>query len=133
MEPAENIAPLQGATNPLTPTLSPGVPGARGQPQAKTENRQPMNVREFRKTGHWPTLLSAFLYFDVSFMVWVMLGPLAVYISKALELPAEDMFTLVAIPILCGALLRIPMGLLADALGPKRTGQLGQLIVMTGV
>jgi len=54
-----------------------------------------MNWREFRRTGHWPTLLSAFLYFDVSFMVWVMLGPLAAYIGKALETPAETMFALV--------------------------------------
>ncbi len=27
-----------------------------------------MNLRDFRKAGHWPSLLSAFLYFDVSFM-----------------------------------------------------------------
>ncbi len=92
-----------------------------------------MKWGEFRKVGHWPTLLSAFLYFDVSFMVWVMLGPLAVYVSKALELPADEMFTVVAIPILAGAALRIPMGMLADHFGPKRTGQLGQLVVMLGI
>ena len=28
----------------------------------------------FLKSGHWPTLLAAFLYFDLSFMVWVVLG-----------------------------------------------------------
>lgn len=92
-----------------------------------------MNWREFRRTGHWPTLLSAFLYFDVSFMAWVMLGPLAAYIGKALEMPAEAMFSLVAIPILAGALLRIPMGMLADHMGPKRTGQIGQLVVMGAI
>ncbi len=31
----------------------------------------------FLKSGHTPTLLAAFLYFDLSFMVWVILGPLA--------------------------------------------------------
>ena len=36
-----------------------------------------MNLREFSRAGHWPTLLCAFLYFDISFMVWVMLGALA--------------------------------------------------------
>ncbi len=92
-----------------------------------------MNWREFRQAGHWPTLLAAFLYFDVSFMVWVMLGPLAAYVSKALDLPAEEMFTVVAIPILAGAAFRIPMGMLADHIGPKRTGQLGQLVVILGV
>jgi len=92
-----------------------------------------MNWREFRRTGHWPTLLSAFLYFDTSFMVWVMLGPLAAYIGKALELPADAMFTLVAIPILAGALLRMPLGMLADHMGPKRTGSLAQIIVIAGM
>jgi len=37
-----------------------------------------MNFSELRKTGHWPTLLAAFLYFDVSFMIWTLLGPLGV-------------------------------------------------------
>lgn len=92
-----------------------------------------MNWREFRQVGHWPTLLCAFLYFDVSFMVWVMLGPLAAYVGKALELPAGEMFAVVAIPILAGAALRVPMGMLADHVGPKRTGQLGQLVVMAGL
>ena len=36
-----------------------------------------MNLRDFLKAGHWPTLFCAFLYFDISFMVWVMLGALA--------------------------------------------------------
>ena len=31
----------------------------------------------FFKAGHLPTLISCFLYFDLSFMVWVLLGPLA--------------------------------------------------------
>ena len=36
-----------------------------------------MNFREFRRAGHFPSLLCAFLYFDISFMIWVLLGPLA--------------------------------------------------------
>ena len=89
-----------------------------------------MRIRELKESGHWPTLLAAFLYFDISFMVWVVLGPLAVYITQELQLPIEEKFTLVAIPILAGALLRIPLGLLADHFGPKRVGQFGQAIVM---
>jgi len=92
-----------------------------------------MNWREFKQAGHWPTLLSAFLYFDVSFMAWVVLGPLMLYLGQELGLTVEDKFTLVAIPILAGALLRAPMGMLADHLGPKRTGQFGQLVVITGL
>lgn len=92
-----------------------------------------MNFREFKQAGHWPTLLSAFLYFDVSFMVWVMLGPLSLYITQELGMPVEEKFTVVAIPILCGALLRIPLGMLADHFGPKLTGILAQLVVMLGM
>ena len=36
-----------------------------------------MDFREFRRAGHLPTLFSAFLYFDVSFMVWILPGALA--------------------------------------------------------
>jgi len=89
-----------------------------------------MHVKKFLQTGHWPTLLSAFLYFDISFMVWVILGPLAIYLTADLGLSIEEKFGLVAVPILAGALLRVPMGLLADHIGPKRAGQLGQIIVM---
>ncbi|MFZ5875817.1 MAG: MFS transporter [Nitrospirota bacterium] len=91
------------------------------------------NLREFRRAGHWPTLLAAFLYFDVSFMVWVVLGPLSLYISQDLSLGVEEKFGVVAIPILFGAALRIPLGMLADQIGPKRAGQLGQLVVMAGL
>ncbi len=92
-----------------------------------------MKFQKFIQAGHWPTLLSAFLYFDVSFMVWVVLGPLSLYLTQDLGLSIEEKFGLVAIPILSGALLRIPMGMLADHIGPKRAGQLGQVIVMLGL
>lgn len=89
-----------------------------------------MNLKEFKQAGHWPTLLSAFLYFDVSFMVWVVLGPLSLYITQDLNIPVAEKFTLVAIPILFGALLRIPLGMLADHIGPKKAGQFAQILVM---
>lgn len=92
-----------------------------------------MNFKEFKNVGHWPTLISAFLYFDVSFMVWVTLGPLALYITKELGLPVEEKFTIVAIPILCGSVFRIFLGMLADSMGPKRTGIMAQIIVILGM
>jgi len=92
-----------------------------------------MNLKEFKQAGHWPTLLAAFLYFDISFMIWVVLGPLSLYITQDLNLTIEEKFTIVAIPILFGALLRIPLGALADQIGPKKAGQFGQLCVMTAL
>jgi NNP family nitrate/nitrite transporter-like MFS transporter len=89
--------------------------------------------REFLKAGHLPTLLSAFLYFDMSFMVWVLLGALAVQISADLALdPAQKGF-MVAMPVLAGALLRVVFGVIVDRLGPKIAGVIGQVIVIAGL
>ncbi|MCK1514997.1 NarK/NasA family nitrate transporter [Bradyrhizobium sp. 190] len=89
-----------------------------------------MKFAEFKKAGHWPTLLAAFLYFDISFMAWVALGPLIVYIAQDMNLAVDEKFTLVAIPVLAGALLRVPMGILADIIGAKRTGIIAQVVVI---
>ena len=87
----------------------------------------------FLKTGHTPTLFAAFLYFDLSFMVWVLLGPLAVQIAQDLQLTAAQKGLMVATPVLAGALLRMVMGILVDHLKPKMTGMIGQLIVIAAL
>jgi len=92
-----------------------------------------MISKDFLKAGHTPTLLSAFFYFDMSFMVWVLLGALGVQISKDLGLsPAEKGF-MVALPVLAGALLRMVNGVVVDRIGPKRAGIVAQLIVILGL
>jgi NNP family nitrate/nitrite transporter-like MFS transporter len=92
-----------------------------------------MNLADFKKAGHWPTLLAAFLYFDISFMAWVSLGPLMIYVTKEMHLPVEDKLSLVAIPVLGGALFRVPLGLLADAIGSKITGIAAQVVLIFAV
>ncbi len=82
----------------------------------------------FKKAGHFPSLLSAFLYFDVSFMVWVLCGAIALFITKDFGLTDAQKATMVALPSLGGAILRIPMGILADRIGCKKAGILGMLI-----
>lgn len=84
----------------------------------------------FLKAGHTPTLFAAFLYFDLSFMVWVMLGPLGVQIAQDLQLTHAQKGLMVATPVLAGALLRIVMGILVDHLKPKVAGTIGQVIVI---
>ncbi|RMR56404.1 MFS transporter, partial [Pseudomonas syringae pv. syringae] len=84
----------------------------------------------FWKAGHKPTLFAAFLYFDLSFMVWYLLGPLAVQIATDLQLTTQQRGLMVATPILAGAVLRFFMGLLADQLSPKTAGIIGQVIVI---
>ncbi|WAC46919.1 NarK/NasA family nitrate transporter [Asticcacaulis sp. SL142] len=92
-----------------------------------------MISKDFLKAGHAPTLFSAFLYFDMSFMVWVLLGALGVQIAADLGLtPAEKGF-MVAVPILTGALLRMVSGVMVDRIGPKMTGAISQMIVIAGL
>lgn len=87
----------------------------------------------FWKAGHTPTLFAAFLYFDLSFMVWYLLGPLAVQIATDLSLTAQERGMMVATPILAGALLRLLMGFLADRMSPKSAGIIGQLVVIVSL
>ena len=84
-----------------------------------------MNLRDFRHAGHAPTLLSAFLYFDVSFMVWLLPGALANSIVPDFGLSDAQKGLMVAVPLLGGAVLRLALGLLTDRIGARRTGILG--------
>ena len=79
----------------------------------------------FLSSGHLPTLIACLLYFDVSFMVWVLLGPLAPFLSEDLKLTAAQKGLVVAVPLLGGALFRPIMGVLGDLLGGRRAGMLG--------
>jgi MFS transporter, NNP family, nitrate/nitrite transporter len=89
--------------------------------------------KDFLNAGHWPTLLAAFVYFDVSFMVWIILGPLGVQIASDLALdPAQKGF-MVALPVLAGAFLRVVNGLAVDRLGARRTGLIAQIVVILGL
>ncbi|MES2571308.1 MAG: MFS transporter [Verrucomicrobiota bacterium] len=92
-----------------------------------------MKFSDLKSSGHWPTLLTAFLYFDFSFMVWTVLGPLGAQIGESLHLSAQQKGFMVAVPILSGAVLRILLGLLVDQIGAKNTGILAQIIVIIGL
>ena len=80
------------------------------------------NMDSPKLNGHTPTLLACFLQFDLSFMLWVMLGALGIFVAESLHLTPAQKGLLVAIPILSGSLLRVPMGLLSDRLGGKVVG-----------
>ena len=87
----------------------------------------------FLKAGHLPTLFASFLYFDLSFMVWVLLGPLGVSIAKQLHLDPAHKGLMVATPVLAGAVLRVVLGVLVDRYKPKRVGIGAQLVVIAGL
>src|ERR1041384_605863 len=83
------------------------------------------NDFRFLKAGHFPTLISAFLYFDVSFMIWVLLGALGNYVAADFGLSPAQKGLMTGIPLLGGSVLRVLFGQLTDFLGAKRTGCLG--------
>jgi NNP family nitrate/nitrite transporter-like MFS transporter len=91
-----------------------------------------MNIRGFFKAGHTPTLFCAFLYFDISFMVWVLLGALANSIvpDPNFQLNEAERGLMVAIPLLGGALLRLVLGVMTDHWGARKTGILGLVLTV---
>ncbi len=81
-----------------------------------------MDLGGFKRAGHPPSLVAAFLHFDVSFMCWVMLGALGVAISESFGLSASEKGLMVAVPLLAGSAFRLIVGPLADRYGPRRVG-----------
>lgn len=89
-----------------------------------------MSIIKALKSGHPPSLFSAFLHFDISFMIWVLIGALGIYISKDLGLNPAEKGLLVAIPILGGSIFRIIMGVLVEKFGPKKVGTISMFFVL---
>ncbi|MBV9180136.1 MAG: NarK/NasA family nitrate transporter [Acidobacteria bacterium] len=89
-----------------------------------------MKLAGFLKAGHTPTLLAAFLYFDVSFMAWVLLGPLGPFIAESYKLSATQKGFLVALPLLAGSFFRPLLGILGDVIGPRRAGLCGLILTL---
>ena len=86
------------------------------------------NIMASLKSGDWKSLLACFLYFDSGFTIWVMLGPLAPFISKDIVMsPAEQGF-LVAVPVLAAAILRVTLGNLLQSVDGRKIAQMGVLL-----
>jgi NNP family nitrate/nitrite transporter-like MFS transporter len=77
------------------------------------------NYKLFMKSGHPPTLLAAFLYFDFSFAVWVLNGAMGPFISDAFHLTPAQIGLMVSVPTLAGAFMRFPLGVLSQYIGRK--------------
>jgi MFS transporter, NNP family, nitrate/nitrite transporter len=77
--------------------------------------------------------VSALLYFDVSFMVWVILGPLAPFLRQQFGMSATEQGLLVAVPLLGGSLFRPVLGVLADRIGGRRAGLFGLALTVVAI
>ena len=88
------------------------------------------SAKEFLKSGHPPTLFAAFLYFDFCFAIWVLNGAMAPFISETFDLtPAQKGF-MISVPILAGAFMRFPLGVLAQYIGRKRAALVEMGLIM---
>ena len=73
----------------------------------------------FLKSGHSPTLFAAFFYFAFSCCIWVLNGAMAPFISETFNLSPAQKGLMLSVPIIAGALMRFPLGILSQYIGRK--------------
>lgn len=79
-----------------------------------------MSITKNFKPGASLALFLSTTAFAVSFAVWGLMGALAPTFASAYQLSAKEKSLMIAIPVLLGALGRIPAGMLADRFGGRR-------------
>jgi NNP family nitrate/nitrite transporter-like MFS transporter len=85
--------------------------------------------RTFLKAGHAPTLFAPFLYFTYCCGVWVTNGAMAPFVKESLQLSPAQVGFMLSVPIFAGALMRFPLGVLAQYIGRKNA----TLVEMGGI
>lgn len=91
------------------------------------------DFKTFLRSGHWPTLAASFLYFDFCFAVWVLNGAMAPFISETYGLSAAQKGFMVSVPILAGALMRFPLGVLAQYIGRKNAAMVEMSLIVAAL
>ncbi len=91
------------------------------------------NFKTFLQSGHWPTLLASFLYFDFCFAIWVLNGAMAPFISETFNLTAAQKGFMISVPILAGALMRFPLGILAQYIGRKNAAMVEMSLIVVAL
>ena len=91
------------------------------------------NIKTFFKSGHPPTLLAAFLYFDFSFAIWVLNGAMAPFITDQYQLSKEQAAWMISLPTLAGALMRFPLGVLSQYIGRKNAALVEMACIMVAM
>lgn len=82
------------------------------------------------KSGHPKTLFAAFLYFDFCFAVWVLNGAMAPFITEYFKLTPSQTGFMISVPIMAGALMRLPLGVLAQYIGRKNAAITEMVLIM---
>ncbi len=87
----------------------------------------------FLRSGHWPTLAASFLYFDFCFAIWVLNGAMGPFISESFGLDAAQKGFMISVPILAGALMRFPLGVLAQYIGRKNAAMVEMTLIIAAL
>ncbi len=91
------------------------------------------SFKTFVRSGHWPTLLASFLYFDFCFAVWVLNGAMAPFISESFGLSPTQKGFMISVPILAGALMRFPLGVLSQYIGRKNAAMVEMGLIVAAL
>lgn len=70
--------------------------------------------------GATRNLVLATVAFTACFFAWSIIGPLSPALQKHLDVSDFETSAMVAVPVLLGSVLRVPLGLLADIFGGRR-------------
>ena len=90
-------------------------------------------VSKFLSAGHPGTLFTALLYFDFCFAVWVLNGAMAPFISEEFKLDAAEKGFMISVPVIAGALMRFPLGLMSQYIGRKNAAQVEMGMICLGL
>jgi len=83
-----------------------------------------LHIQTVKRSGSPATVFASFLHFDLCFTIWVLLGALAIYITKDLGLNIAEKGLMVAIPTLSGSIARVFIGVFSDRYSGKLVGTL---------
>ena len=67
----------------------------------------------------WAVVTLSTIAFTMCFMVWMMFAVIGIPIKEALALNETEFGLLVAMPVLTGSLIRLPLGMLTDRFGGR--------------
>ncbi len=72
-----------------------------------------------QKQKAWSVVTMSTLAFTVCFMAWMMFAVIGIPIKKTLGLNETEFGVLIAMPVLTGSLIRLPLGMLTDKYGGR--------------
>src|ERR1041385_6623685 len=74
---------------------------------------------EMKENGSTRALTLSTVAFAIAFAAWGMIPPMAKTFQKEMHLTEQQTWLIIALPVLLGAIGRLPVGMLADRYGGR--------------